>query len=872
MGFFDEWIFRLQSLGRRERFEDDLDEELRFHLEMEIEQHMAQGLSRREAERQARLDFGAPESVKEACRDAWGTRLVDDAVRDLKGALRGLAKAPVFTGAVLGSLVLGLGATTVVFSLVDAVLLRPLSFDQPDRILRFYELTENGSPFSASDANLVDFRARSTHLGHIAAVNFPSPRPAFGQDGNRVQVRAEAVTANFFEVFGTDAARGRLFSSEDAERKERVAVLTHFGWTRLFGSDPDVVDQTVDLDGKAWTLIGVLPESFRWSDGQDHFFLPYRLDPAGINRGDHRLTAYARLAPGSELGQAQEQVAAIAADLGRTYPESNADWGARLVPIETDMFGPEIRRTNGLLLGAVLLLLLLACVNVSNLMLVRAEDRAHELQLRRALGAGKGRLWRQVWTESLLLGVLGAAGAAILAAATLPWVRRLDVDLPRLDQMTLDLRTLAFLVAATLVGCLIFGTAAAWRAERGASRAVHRARRHGDDRAGVRLRNGLVIAEVALATVLALGAGVLWRSFDKLQGVDSGFEDQGVLMAEIELPDERYPESSRATITFYDQLIERLQALPDVEAVAATTTSPFDGPQLQNYVAPAWETEQEEFEPIHWRAVTSDYFRAMGIPMLLGTSLSSGGRPGREMVLSANLAERLWPAQDPVGKKIRWIGPKGPEATVVGVVGDVQDLELGEAPLPMVYLPQRGMGWAQMTMLIKTAGPSAPLAEALRGAVRELDPLLAVPEVSSLRAQRTEALARPLFSLRLVAFSAGLALLLALVGIYGMVAYGISRRRRELGLRLAIGARPGQVVTLVAGDGLRLTLAGLGCGLVLAFGLLDTLRSMLYETSPLDPGVTAVVLTGLAAVGFLAGLLPALRAAAVDPITTLRPE
>ena len=873
MGFIDDWTFRLRNLLQLDSQEQELDEELRFHLEMDIEQRMAAGASRRDAERQARLAFGAPEAVKEACRDAWGTRLVDEMRRDVGAAFRALLKAPIFTSAVLCSLVLGLGAATVVFCLVDAVLLRPLPFEAPDRIVRFYELTKEGHRFSMSDPNFLDFEAQSELLSHVAASVFPAPTPALGQDGSRVKVRAEGVTDGFFDVFGVDAALGRVFSSSDATdgvQDPRLVVLTHLGWTRLFGADPEIVGRTVDLDGEAWTVIGVLPSAFRWADPKVQVFLPYRAR-AELSRGDHRLAGFARLAPGVDVEQADHEVKAVARRLAAAFPESNADWSAELVPIDEIFTLAEVRRTNWMLVGAVALLLLLSCVNVSNLVLVRAEERVHEMQLRRALGAGAGRLWRQIGTESLLMGCLGAAGAALAVALVLPWARHLEADLPRLDLMRFDLRAATFLGAATLLSCFVFGSAAALRTL-SAPPGPSRSRRQGADLSTARVRNALVIVEVALATVLALGAGVLWRSFGALQGVDSGFRDTGVLLADIELPIERYEEGSPRTRQLYDQLIEGLAAYAAIEAVAVTTTRPFRGPQLQNYVAPEDETEQERFEHIHWRAVTAEYFQAMSIPMIRGRSLQTEGEQRLEILISTGLAERLWPGQDPLGRNLRWMGPQGPTAEVIGVVGDTQDLQLGEDPLPMVYMPQRGMGWPQMTLVVKSSGSREAVTEAIHGIVRELDPLLALPEVGTLVGQRAEALARPLFSLRLVGLAALIALCLALIGVYGIVAYGISRRRRERSLRLAVGARPGQVIGMVLRGSLRLTALGLGVGLALAIGLLDSIRSLLYETSPFEPRVAVSVVVALGLAGFLAGLVPALRAAAIDPVEALRQE
>ena len=874
MSRLHDWTYRFKALWRRDRFENELDEELRFHLESEIERRVAAGESRASAERAARLDFGGPENIKEACRDQWGTRGLEDFRADLRTALRQLIKSPVFSLTAVASLAIGLGVATVVFSLVDSVLLKPLPFGEPERIVSLNEITPEGETFSVSDQNLLDFERRCRTLESVAGVLFPAPRPTFQQQDQRIRWIGQAVSASFFEVLGVQARIGRTFSPEEfvGTDQPRVVVLTDRGWRRNFNADPEIVGETILLDGESWTVIGVLPVDFRFASAEHDVFMPYVLDPT-VPRGDHRLTAFARLAPGMSFEQADREVADVAAQLAELYPDSNARWGAGLVAIDEYFLGPEARRTNFVLLGAMALLLLLACVNVSNLLLARAEDRANEIRLRLALGAGRGRVVRQLLTESLVLGSLGALGAALLAWVAMPWVRSLDVALPRMDQMALDWRILASLALVAVVVSLLLAVIPALRAtSQDGPRSGLRYHRHGADPGSARMRAALVMAEVALATVLALGAGLLYRSFELLQGVDSGFATDGILLAQIDLPAERYPESSPQTRQFFDGLHELLEAQPGVESVGATMVSPFRGPRPKNNVAPEAEVDQNAFVPIHWRGVTPGYFQTLRIPLLRGRSFDKEAKPSLETVISSGLAQRLWPGEDPVGRRMRWISPEGPLFEVIGVVGEIQDLQLGGEPLDMVYLPQRIMGWPTLTIALRTSGSLEPLAAGVRAAVDELDPLLAPPEMSTLATQRREALARPLLSLRLVAVSALIAVLLAAVGVYGLVAYAVSRRRRELGVRVAVGARPRQVVTLVAWDAARLIGGGLVLGWIAALALAGTVRVLLYQVSPFDPRVTAYVALLLAAVGLLACALPASRAARVDPVTVLRQE
>ncbi|MEM1178048.1 MAG: ABC transporter permease [Acidobacteriota bacterium] len=877
MAFLDDFLFRLRSLVRRPGFEADLDDELRFHLEMDIERRMAAGASRAEAERAARLDFGAPESIKEATRDAWGTRVLEETARDLRSAGRHFQKAPAFTLAAVGSLAVGLGAAAVIFSLVDAVLLRSLPYGDPDRIVRFWEVTPEGSLFSSSDRNVADFRGQIDGLSHIAAVNFPPPRPSFGVGGERRRLQAQAVSPSFFKVFGVDAALGRTFDPADEPAAKanpaplREVVISDRFWRQSFGADPGVVGREIELDGEGHTVIGVLPADFRFEAGGD-VYVPYLLD-LSVNRGDHRLGVFGRLAPGRSLDSVSQETAAVAARLASQYPDSNSGWGTELVPIDRYLLSDSDRRLNHILLGAVLLLLLLAVVNVSSLVLARAADRGHELRLRLALGAGRKRIVRQLMTESVLLGVLGAVGGLALAKLGVPVVRGLDVPLPRLDGMRLDGRVFAFLAAAGLVSSVLFGLLPALRTSREAAGGLS-SRRYGNDVKTRRLRSALVMGEVALATVLCLGAGLLLHSFEALDGTEAGFASRSdqVVLTQVDLSTERYPENSRETRRFYDRLVARTKELPGVEAAAVTTLMPFAGPDLQNYVAPTTETDQDNFVAINWRAVSGDFFNIMEIPLLRGRSFDDDGPVRHGAVLSERLAARLWPGEDPVGQQLRWIGPKGPAIDVIGVVGEVRDMRLAKPERMTVYLPQRVMAWTSMVLAVKGKVAAESLQDSVCGVVQGLDPLLAPPPVTTLERQRRAALAQPLLGLSLLSAASGIALILAAIGVYGLLAYALSQRTREMGVRVALGARPFQLVGLVGGDGLRLVGWGLLAGTGLALLSARSLGAILYETSTFEPAVLAGVAAVLGLVGVLASCIPAWRAARVDPVTALRRE
>ncbi|MEM6797380.1 MAG: ABC transporter permease, partial [Acidobacteriota bacterium] len=428
MGFREDFAYRWRALTGRLRLEDELDEELRFHLEMEIEQRMAAGESRERATRAARLEFGAPEAVKERVRDAWGVRLIDETGRDVRGAIRLLQKSPAFSLVALSSLAVGLSVAAVVFSLVDAVLLRPLPFPKPKALVSIQEVTPEGQPYSVSDPNLLDFAAMSRSWSGMAGILFQRPRPALEiVGGARLLLEGELVTPSFFQVLGVEARLGRTFLPSLGGAAPREVVLTHGAFARYFGGEESIVGSAINLDGEPWTVIGVLPPGFRYSQAERDLYVPLTVDMAG-RRGDRRLDVIARLAEGVSLEQAEQELAGIATSLAATHPSSNKGWGALAQPLDRYLLGEEDRQNQLMLLGAAALLLLLACANVSNLLLARGADRSGEIALRLALGAGSRRVRRQLMLEALVLGLLGGALAAGLTLLAIPWVRSLEVD------------------------------------------------------------------------------------------------------------------------------------------------------------------------------------------------------------------------------------------------------------------------------------------------------------------------------------------------------------------------------------------------------------------------------------------------------------
>lgn len=861
---------RLRSLLRPGYFEADLDEELRSHLEMEIEHRMARGESRRQAERSARLALGGIEGIKEECRDSWGSRFLQDLWRDVVGACRRLVRYRRYSLVVIGSLGLGLGAALVIFAMVDAVLLRPLPFHEPDRLIRFWETTPEGNLFSISDANLADFGEQIESLTDLAAVHWQQTRPALLRGGERIGLDAMSVGPSFFRALGVTATLGRTFGDPESrhDAPARSVVLSHEAWSTIFGSDSAIVGHEMDLDGHISTVVGVLPRGFRYGAEKPQIYLPYRLD-LKIERGDHWLSAVGRLAPDTTLEMARKEAAATAAHLAEQYPASNADWGVFLEPLPESLLGPGVGRTQWILLAAVGLLMLLACVNVANLFMAQMADRQDELRLRRVLGSGHLRILRQLLTEAAVLAFAGAAAGLALAFVAVPWIRSLNVTVPRIDEMVVDARVAAVGALLAVISSLIVGLLPAWAATR-STHGVHSHRAGQRSASAGRARAGLVACEVALTCILMVGAGLLLRSFESLATVDTGFSDHGILLVQVDLPAEQYPESGQDVRQFFSQLIERTRELPGVMSAGATVTSPFRGPGLNNYVAAEEETERKAFVPIHWRAVTPGVFRTLGIPMLRGSDIGNAGTRW-ETVISASLADHLWPGEDPIGRRMRWIHPGGRLYEVVGVVEDVQDLELGAPPEPMVYLPQDIFGRPSMTLAVRTDVPADSIAP-IREIVQDLDPKLSSPSFSMLEEQRAEALSQPQLSLQVMSSFSLVALLLAAAGVFGVVAYSVSQRRRDLGVRLALGASPGRLVRDLTLKSLAPVALGLLIGLLASLALGETLRSLLYETSPFEPTVVLGVALLLGFVGTAAAWLPASRAAKLDPQMAIREE
>jgi putative ABC transport system permease protein len=798
--------------------------------------------------------------------------------QDVRYALRMFVKKPVFTVVALVTLALGIGANTAIFSVVNTVMLRPLPFVEPDRLVRIWESNpEGGWPvFSASHPNFLDWRARSTAFAHLAATTGVGFSLTSGDEPT--MVLAQAVTADFLPVLGVSPAMGRNFQpDEDLPRSgARVAMITHGFWQRHFGGARDVLQQTLTLNGDPWAIVGVLPESFIWDGPTLDLFVPLGPDPAR-SRGDHRLRVIGKLAPGTTIDQAHAELSAIAAQLATQFPQSNRGWTVRLRSFRDWLVPQNTRESLLIFVGAVSLVLLIACGNVASLLLARGTERQKEISIRAALGADRARIVRQLLVEALLLSLVASAiGIGIAYGAGRLLVAAAPDALPRLGELSIDVRVLAFTLVVSIATGLLFGLVPALQASRPNLTETLKETAAGAGGGGrrQRLRNLLVVAEVALSVTLLIGAGLLVRSFWRLQQVNPGFDGRGMLTMRVSLPPLQY-RTGELKWAFYDRLLASVRTLPGVQDAATSSGVPLGGGNTATEVRRAGAPSDAGRLPgADWRIVSPGYFRAMRIPLRGREFGDQDTRTSQPVtILSAAAARQYFPGEDPIGKTII-LSSFGPmPLTVIGVAGDVRHLAVDTDPSPTVYGPALvHAGWNPMFLVVRAGGEAAAPAPAARAAVRAIDPTVPVYDVRTAEELFDLSLGPRRFNMYLIGCFAGIALVLACVGLFGVMAYVVSLRTRDIGIRLALGAAPTRVMRLVLGQALMLTLAGIALGVAGGLSLTGTMRSLLYAIEPTDFVTFATVPVLLIAVSMLACYIPARRAMRVDPLTALRSE
>ena len=818
-------------------------------------------------------------------------------MNDLRYAVRILAKSPAFTAVAVLTLALGIGANTAIFSVVNAVLLRPLPYPESERLVWLSERSPNFPTMSVSYPNFSDWRSQQQVFEEIGVYNWGNYNlTGKGQPSRLTGVR---ISADALAALRARSAVGRIFSNdEDKPGAPSVVVLSHALWRERFGGDANIVNQSITLDGRPYTVIGVMPAGFAFPNRTDLWLPvgPLSSEESWKSRGNHPgLFGVARLKPGVTLEQARAGMETIAVRLDQQYPDSNKNNRIRVEPLLDD-YVRNVRPALWSLLGAVALVLLIACANVANLLLARGAARQKELAVRAALGAGRRRIVRQLLTESVLLAVVGGAFGLLLAWGGVRLILAMSGDaIPRAAEVGLDSVVLAFTAGVALLTGILFGLAPAWQASRPELHDTLKDTARGTTGGRARLRQGLVVAEVALTLVMLAGAGLLLRSFHRLQHVNPGFSHERVLSFRLDLPEKKY-ETEDSQIGFYQSLIERLRVLPGVQAVSVTSRLPLGGNDWQTsfVIEGRPEPPPHERPSMEVHLVSPDYFLTMGIPLLRGRAFSDqddrGHLRGRDLgglskgqhwmsglsaiVVDEEFARRHWPNEDAIGKRVRlpW-GEKGPLLSVVGVVGRVKLDRLNEeggfvqAYLPFLQAPSQGMA-----VVMKTTLAPETLITAAREQVRALDPEQPIYDLRTLAEMRDRSIAPQRLNLTLLGIFAGIGLALALIGLYGVLAYAVAQRRREIGVRMALGAQRADVLQLVVGHGMRLVLAGLGIGLIGALALTRLLRALLFGVGPTDPVTFAATPLVLALTALLACWLPAARASKVDPMEALRYE
>jgi putative ABC transport system permease protein len=880
MGWLTEIWLRFRGLVLRKRLDRDLDTEMKFHLQMRQRELEESGMPSAQARDAAYRRFGNRTLIQERGREMFGVVSLEGFYRDIRYAARTLARSPGFTITALVALALGIGANTAVFSVVNSVLLRPLPYAEPDRLVMLF----NSRPLlgigrgSASLADFHDWRKgnQSFESLDVFEINaFSNGRFTWTSDGGEpTQVVGFRVSATFFETFGVRPLIGSGFAKGDDEPgKPDTVVVSERLWRHRYGASRGVMGKQVLLNGRPHTIVGVMPGNFEfWQRDVDAWAI-YKMTPPS-RRGPFFLRGVARLKRGVTIEQASANMSVIARDVERANAADHAGLRYNVFPLHDVVVG-DVRLLLWVLSGSVLLVFLIAVFNVANLTLARATTRQREIAVRLSIGAGRGRLVRQFLTESMMLSLAGGLigiGLAWLAVAVLYWLS--PRDLPRLGEIAVDVRVLAFTLLTSLASAILFGLVPALVASgTGLSERLKDGGRGGESRGRGRARGALVIAQVALCVLLLIGAGLLIRSFDQLGKVRAGFNapPERVVTMFVSPTGPRITGKPDALSAFWRQVTERIRELPGVEAASVSNAVPPDRPGYHD----TYEIEGKPLAPgsqhpiVPMPFVSPDYFRALGIPLLRGRTFNQSDytAPG-VTVISDTMARLHFPGEDPIGKRIRY----GASLEIVGVVGDVKYRGLGDENKPVFYqIITRGRLW-DVWLTARIKGDAGAISAAIREEIRRIDPVVPVDRISTLAQSTAESVALPRFRSLLMTLFAATALLLAAIGIYGVVAYSVAQRTQEIGVRMALGASASAVLRMVIGQGGRLAAMGIALGVIGAIALTRFLEGLLFGVSASDTVTFAGTALVLGAVAVFASLIPAWRAARIDPVTALRQE
>ncbi len=899
------WLYtlplRLRSLFQRRRADEELDEEIRDHVERRTAENIAKGMAETEARRAALIGMEGIERLKEESRDMRKVNWIHDFIQDIRFGFRMLRRSPSFTAIAVLTLALGIGANTAIFSVVDAVLLRPLPFHDSEQLVQIW-MTE-GSPgnFPMTGEDYLDWRAQNKTFEDMATYTYQQSFNASGA-GEAERAAVVEIQSNFFSVLGVQPILGRPFTKGEGQAgQNRVALVSYGFWQRHFGGGTDAIGKSVELNSAKYTVVGAMPEWYRLPGIAD-VWIPLDASPIGIgDRGSHHLRAIGRLKSGVTIEQARADLKGIAAQLEKQFPESNEHESAVVVPLKEQVVGGT-RSELWIMFAAVGLVLLIACVNVANLLLVRSADRKREVAIRAAVGASRGRLVRQLLTESVLLSFCGAIpgiGLAYMCVSAATEAKTFPIPQP--NPIGANWTVLLFTLAVSVLIGLLFGMLPAFQTSQftlsedlraGGKKAFTASAR------GRLVRDALVAVEVGLSLALLAGAGLLLRTFSDLRRVDIGVKTENVMTAALQLPENRY-EHMQSRKIFVERLMETLQAMPGVRSASASTTVPLQGGNNSYIQIDGMTDESLKNQLVEQNYITPEYFRVLGIPLLQGRGISAAdlddtaksvsgvsefieknpaGPPTYDFdvnaVINQAMADRFWPKQNPIGRVFKR-GEGKIRMHVIGVVGNTRQWGLRVAPLPEAYF---GIPFAMingnlsLTLEVLSAGPPEGVTSEIRSAVQSQDSSLAVFDVRTIPQIVSDSMTNTNYQAFLLGALAALALVLAAVGTYGVMSFVVTARTNEIGIRMALGAGRGQVLWMVLRQGLAVTAAGIAMGIAGTLALTSLLEDMLYGVKPGDPLTLAAVCGVMAIVALAACAIPAMRATRVDPSVALRYE
>ncbi|WP_348263838.1 ABC transporter permease [Telmatobacter sp. DSM 110680] len=884
----DDLRYRIRALFHHTAVETELDEELRFHFDKQVEKYMRSGMTDEEAKRRTRIDFGGHEQVKEDCREARGTAFIELTLQDAKYALRQLFANKTFSLVMILTLALSIGANSAIFSVINGVLLKRLPYSQPDRLVRIFLSSREYPKFPLNPWDFLDFRARNHSFSSIAA--FTRGDVQLSGDGEPVRLNAFGITSGYFRVLGLQPQIGREFDFQaEIPGNGLQVILSDRLWRTRFGADPNIIGRKVTMNMQPFTVIGVMPAGTEHPGNEYHsvaygesvdVWWPFSFAGNPNQRGSHFIEGIGRLKDGVSQERARAEMNAIMTQIAREHGSNDSGWTVLVVPLYTELVGTS-RQLLLVLLGSVGIVLLIACANAANLLMVRASARQREIAVRLAMGAQRSRVVRQLLTESLLLSLTGGAlGLALAYGGVRALVALLPAGFPRAHDIHVSGPVLAFTLLVSFITGILFGLAPALQASRTdpkeglqkSGRTSTAGRNQG------RLRNALVIAEVSLASVLLIGAGLMLRTFLNLIHLNPGFQQDHLLTASLSLPHAQY-KTDEQTAQFYDRLTSSLNALPGVESAGAGSDLPWTG---YDENAGGFTIEGKKPPPhqefhARYHMATAGYFSAMGIPLLEGRFFTQADKKDAPMAVIINhvMAERYWPHEDVIGKRITFADVPKKDSdwmTVVGVVGDVKDQPNSPGAEPAFWWSELQVSERDMSIAIRTRSDPRQVADGLREAVHRLDPALAVADMKLMDSVVDTSVSTPRFAFVLVGLFAALAILLAAIGAYGVIAYTVSQRSSEFGLRIALGAQRTDLLRMVMAQSAKLAVPGIIFGVLLALSLSRVTQNLIYGVSAADPAILFSVVLLVLSVALVASYVPARRASRSDPMVTLRAE